>query len=172
MNRNEKVSMVEQLTERLAAAQIAIVTDYRGLTVSSFEELRRELKKSNADIQVAKNTLMRRAIEGTAFESMKDAFKGTTAVTVSSDDPVAPAKIITKFAEDHPELIIKMGCLDGQALSIDDLVALSKLPSKEVMLGKLAAVLNALPTKFVRTLNAIPSNLVYALTAVQNQKEQ
>lgn len=172
MNRNEKVSIVEQLNERLANVQIAIVTDYRGLTVSSFEELRRELKKSNADIQVAKNTLMRRAIEGTAFESMKDAFEGTTAVTVSIDDPVAPAKILTKFAETHPELIIKMGCLDGKTLSVDDLVALSKLPSKETMLGKLAAVLNAVPTKLVRTLNAIPSNLVYALTAVKDQKEQ
>ena len=172
MNHNEKVSMVEQLSERLASAQIAIVTDYRGLTVSSLEELRRELKKSNADIQVAKNTLMRRAIEGTAFEALKDTFQGTTAVTVSNDDPVSPAKIITKFAESHPELVIKMGCLDGKPLSIDELVALSKLPSKEAMLGKLAAVLNALPTKFVRTLNAIPSNLVYALSAVKDQKEQ
>lgn len=172
MNRNDKASMVEQLSERLANAQIAIVTDYRGLTVSSFEELRRELKKSNADIQVAKNTLMRRAIEGTAFEPMKDSLEGTTAVTVSYDDPVTPAKILTKFAESHPELVIKMGCLDGKALSIDDLVALSKLPSKEVMLGNLAAVLNAVPTKLVRTLNAIPSQLVYALSAVQNQKEQ
>ena len=172
MNRNDKVSMVEQLTERLANAQIAIVTDYRGLTVSSFEELRRELKKSNADIQVAKNTLMRRAIEGTAFESMKDSLEGTTAVTVSNEDPVAPAKILAKFAEEHPELVIKMGCLDGKALSSDDVVALSKLPSKEALLGQLASVLNAVPTKLVRTLNAIPSNLVYALNAVKDQKEQ
>jgi large subunit ribosomal protein L10 len=103
---------------------------------------------------------------------MKDAFQGTTAVTVSDDDPVTPAKILTKFAEAHPELIIKMGCLDGKALSLDDLLALAKLPSKEIMLGQLAAVLNAVPTKLVRTLNAIPSNLVYALSAVKDQKEQ
>ncbi len=172
MNRNDKVSMVEQLNERLANAQIAIVTDYRGLTVSSFEELRRELKKSNADIQVAKNTLMRRAIEGTAFEPMTESLEGTTAVTVSYEDPVTPAKILTAFAKDHPELVIKMGCLDGKALNSAEIEALSKLPSKEALLGQLAAALNALPTKLVRTLNAIPSNLVYALTAVKDQKEQ
>ncbi len=172
MNRQGKVSVVEDLSGKLEKAKIAIVTDYRGMTVSSFEELRRELKKSNAEIQVAKNTLMRRAIEGTSFESMHDSLTGTTAVTVSYEDPVTPAKILTTFAKDHPELVIRMGCLDGKSLNVSDLEALSKLPSKEVLLSKLASSLNAVPTKFVRTLNAIPSKLVYALSAVKDQKEQ
>ncbi len=172
MNRQGKVSIVEDLSGKLEKAKIAIVTDYRGMTVSSFEELRRELKKSNAEIQVAKNTLMRRAIDGTSFESMRDSLTGTTAVTMSFEDPVTPAKILTAFAKDHPELEIRMGCLDGKSLNASDLEALSKLPSKEVLLAKLAAGLNAVPTKLVRTLNAIPSNLVYALSAVKDQKEQ
>lgn len=172
MNRHGKVSIVEDLSGKLEKAKIAIVADYRGLTVSSFEELRRELKKSNAEIQVAKNTLVRRAIDGTSFESMRESLTGTTAVTMSYEDPVTPAKILTKFAKDNPALEIRMGCLDGKSLSVSDLEALSKLPSKEVLLAKLAASLNAVPTKFVRTLNAIPSNLVYALTAVKDQKEQ
>ncbi len=172
MNRQGKVSVVEDLSGKLGKAKIAIVTDYRGMTVSSFEELRRELKKSNAEIQVAKNTLMRRAIEGTSFESMHDSLTGTTAVTMSYEDPVTPAKILTKFAKDHPELQIRMGCLDGKSLNASDLEALSKLPSKEVLLSKLLSAMNGVPTNFVRVLNALPTKLVYALEAVKDQKEQ
>ncbi len=172
MNRQGKVSVVEDLSGKLEKAKIAIVTDYRGMTVSSFEELRRELKKSNAEIQVAKNTLMRRAIEGTSFESMHDSLTGTTAVTMSYEDPVTPAKILTKFAQDHPELEIRMGCLDGKSLNVSDLEALSKLPSKEVLLGQLLSAMNGVPTNFVRVLNALPTKLVYALQAVKDQKEQ
>ncbi|PLX50394.1 MAG: 50S ribosomal protein L10 [Desulfobulbaceae bacterium] len=172
MNRQGKVSVVEDLSGKLEKAKIAIVSDYRGLTVSSFEQLRRELKKSNAEIQVAKNTLMRRAIEGTSFEAMQDSLKGTTAVTVSYEDPVSPAKILTTFAKDHPQLVIKMGCLDGKSLSVADLEALSKLPSKEVLLSQLLSAMNGVPTNFVRVLNALPTKLVYALQAVKDQKEQ
>lgn len=172
MNRQGKVSIVDDLSGKLEKAKIAIVTDYRGMTVSSFEKLRRELKKSNAEIQVAKNTLMRRAIEGTSFESMHDSLTGTTAVTMSFDDPVTPAKILIKFAKDYPKLVIRMGCLDGKSLNVSDLEALSKLPSKEVLLSKLLYALNGVPTNFVRVLNALPTKLVYALQAVKDQKEQ
>lgn len=172
MNRQGKVSIVKDLSDKLEKAKIAIVADYRGMTVSSFEELRRELKKSNAEVQVAKNTLMRRAIEGTSFESMHDSLTGTTAVTMSYADPVAPAKILTAFAKAHPELEIRMGCLDGKSLTAADLEALSKLPSKEVLLSQLLSALNGVPTNFVRVLNALPTKLVYALQAVKDQKEQ
>lgn len=172
MNRQGKVSIVKDLSDKLEKAKIAIVADYRGMTVSSFEELRRELKKSNAEVQVAKNTLMRRAIEGTSFESMHDSLTGTTAVTMSYADPVTPAKILTAFAKAHPELEIRMGCLDGKSLTAADLEALSKLPSKEVLLSQLLSALNGVPTNFVRVLNALPTKLVYALQAVKDQKEQ
>jgi large subunit ribosomal protein L10 len=172
LNRQGKVSIVKDLSDKLEKAKIAIVADYRGMTVSSFEELRRELKKSNAEVQVAKNTLMRRAIEGTSFESMHDSLTGTTAVTMSYADPVTPAKILTAFAKAHPELEIRMGCLDGKSLTAADLEALSKLPSKEVLLSQLLSALNGVPTNFVRVLNALPTKLVYALQAVKDQKEQ
>ena len=172
MNREEKASVVSQLSDKIGKAKIAIVTDYRGMTVADFEELRRELKKSNAEIQVAKNTLLRRAVQDTSFELIQDSLKGTTALTVSYDDPVAPAKILTKFAKDHDELQIKIGCLEGKALDQAGIEALSKLPSKEILLGQLASALNAVPTNFVRVLNALPQKLVYALQAVKDQKEQ
>ena len=172
MNRDEKAAVVADLSGKFDKAKIAIVSDYRGLTVSSFEQLRRELKKNDAEIRVAKNTLLRKAIQGTPFEVMNDHLEGTTAITVSYADPVAPAKILTEFAKDHPELQIRSGVLDGKALSVEDLKALSTLPSREVLLSQVLAVMQAVPTSFVRVLNAIPCSFLYALQALKEKKEQ
>lgn len=172
MNRDEKATIVEELKGKFATAKIAIVTDYQGMSVPVLEGLRRELKKSTAEIRVAKNTLLRRAVEGTAYEEIAEACKGTTAVTMSYDDPVAPAKALVDFAKKNPQLTIRVACMDGKVLSADDLVALSKLPSKEVLLGQLLSVMNGVPTSFVRVLNGVPTNFLHALNAIGSQKEQ
>lgn len=172
MNREEKAAIVTELTGKFEKAQIAIVTDYRGMTVTKLEQLRRELKKNNAEIRVAKNTLIRRAIAGTPFEVMQDHLSGTTALTVSYDDPVAPAKILTDFAKDNPQLVIRTAVLEGRALTSDDLKALSSLPSREVLLSQVLSVMQAVPTSFVRVLNAVPQKVVYALQAIKEKKEQ
>ena len=172
MNRNEKVTIVEELHDKFAKATLAIVTDYQGMPVSVLEGLRRELKKNNAEIWVAKNTLLRRAVAGTSFESIVDSCKGSTAVTMSYDDPVAPAKVVSDFAKDHDQLAIRAACMDGKALSVEDIAALSKLPSKEILLARLLSVMNGVPTSFVRVLNGVPSNLLYALNAIGDQKSQ
>ncbi len=171
MNRDEKVSVVQELSDKFAKAKIAIVTDYRGLTVPEFQELRKALKKCDSEVRVAKNTLMKRAVEGTSFEAMSADFKGTSALTISYDDPVGPAKALVDFAKDHKKLEIRSAVLEGKFLSGDDLVALSMLPSKEVLLSQLLSVMQAVPTSFVRVLNAIPQKFVYALQAVKDQKE-
>ena len=172
MNRDEKATIVEELNGKFAKATLAIVTDYQGMPVSVLEGLRRELKKNNAEIRVAKNSLLRRAVVGTSFESIVDSCKGSTAVTMSYEDPVAPAKVVADFAKDNGQLAIRSACMDGKALSASDIVALSKLPSKEVLLGQLLSVMNGVPTSFVRVLNAVPCNLLYALNAVGEQKSQ
>ncbi len=172
MNREDKATIVADLSSKFEKAKIAIVTDYRGLTVSALEGLRRELKKSNSELRIAKNTLLKRAIQGTSFEGLQDSLKGTTALTVSYDDPVAPAKALTDFAKDNPELDIRTAVLDGKVLSSDDLKALSSLPSKEVLLAQALSVMNAVPTSFVRVLNAVPSSFVYTLQAIKDKKEQ
>jgi large subunit ribosomal protein L10 len=172
LNREEKGSIVQELTDKFAKAKIAIVTDYRGLTVTELEELRIALRKCDSDVRVAKNTLLRRAVEGTPYELMSEHFKGTSALTVSYDDPVAPSKVLIDFAKGHEKLQIRGAVLDGKALNVEDLTALSKLPSKEILLSQLLSVMQAVPTSFVRVLNAVPQKLVYALQAVQDQKEQ
>ena len=172
MNRDEKVTIVEELSGKFAKATLAIVTDYQGMPVSLLEGLRRELKKNNAEIRVAKNTLLRRAVAGTSFESIVESCKGSTAITMSYEDPVAPAKVVADFAKSNSQLAIRSACMDGKALSADDIIALSKLPSKEVLLGQLLSVMNGVPTGFVRVLNGVPSKLVYALNAIGDQKSQ
>lgn len=172
MNRDEKASIVEELSSKLANTKLAVVTDYRGLTVPVISQLRRDLKQSNAEIRVAKNTLLRRAIQGTPFEPMDQFLEGTTAVTFAGDDPVAPAKVLVKFVKDNPKLEIKAAVLDGKVLTEEDLKALSKLPGKDELRAQLLSVMLAVPTSFVRVLNAVPQKAVYLLQAIKEQKEQ
>ncbi len=172
MNREDKAAVVADLSEKFEKAQIAIVTDYRGLTVSALEGLRRELKKSNSELRIAKNTLVKRAIQGTSFEGLQDSLKGTSALTVSYDDPVAPAKALTEFAKDNPELVIRTAVFDGKVLSGAELNALATLPSREALLGQVLSVMNAVPTSFVRVINAVPASIVYTLQAIKDKKEQ
>ena len=172
MNREEKASFVEELQGKLSQANLAVVADYQGLKVSAFEELRRELKKSDSEVRVAKNTLLRKAVHGTDLELLTPHFSGATAITVSFADPVASAKAVTNFVKDHPEFEIRSAALDGKELSTDALVALSKLPSKEVLLSQLLSVMQAVPTGFVRVLNGVPQKMVYLLQAVGDSKNQ
>lgn len=172
MNREEKASVVGELSDKFAKAKIAIVTDYKGLTVTELEQLRIELRKCDSEVKIAKNTLLKRAVEGTDFEAMNEHFFGTSALTVSFDDPVAPAKVLLDFAKTHAKLQIRCAVLEGKALSVDDLTALATLPSKEILLSQLLSVMQGVPTAFVRVLNAVPQKLLYALQAVSDQKEQ
>lgn len=171
MRLSEKEAIVQELHERLANAQIAIVTDYKGLDVETFSKLRRELKEAGADIQVVKNTLLRRASEGTGAEAIKDYFKGPSAICFSETDPVAPAKVITKFAEDNDKFEIRVGALEGKEISISELEALAKLPSREQLLAQVLSAMNAVPTGLVNVLSGVPRALVNVLSAIKDQKE-
>lgn len=172
MKREEKAEVVQELSARFANAKLAVLADYRGLTVSTMQQLRRELRDSSADIKVAKNTLLNRAIQGTPFEPLAGHLQGNTALTLSEVDPVAPAKVLVKFAKDHPQLVIKTAVLDGKELSVDDLTALSKLPGINELRAQFLGLLHGVPTAFVRVLNGVPQKAVYLLQAVKDQKEQ
>lgn len=171
MNRESKALKVNELKDTFAEAKFAVVADYRGLKVTELEQLRASLREQDARIQVAKNTLFKLAVKDTEYEELTQEFSGTTAVAFSFDDPVGPAKALVEFGKDNEALQVKSAMFEGRVLSADDLIALSKLPTKDQLLGQLCGVLAAVPTKLVRTLNAAPSNLVYALQAVKDQKE-
>ena len=172
MNRDEKAAIVAELNESFNRAKFSVVADYCGLTVSDLEKIRRDLRETSSEIRIAKNTLLRLAVTDTSCESLTDDFTGTTAIVVSYDDPVAPAKVLAKCAEDFDKFQLRSAVLEGEKITVDDLVALSKLPSKEVLLGQLLSVMNGVPTAFVRVLSAVPQKLLYGLQAVKDQKEQ
>jgi len=172
LNRDEKAAIVADLNESFNRAKFSVVADYCGLTVSDLEKIRRDLRATSSEIRIAKNTLLKRAVADTSCESLADDFTGTTAIVMSYDDPVGPAKVLAKCAEDYDKLQLRSAVLDGEKITIDDMVALSKLPSKEILLGQLLSVMNGVPTAFVRVLSAVPQNLLYGLQAVKDQKEQ
>lgn len=171
MNRDEKAGKVRELNETFSKAKFAVVADYRGLKVTEFEKLRKELRQIDAQIQVAKNTLLKLAVQGTDCEELSESFTGTTAIAFSFDEPVGPAKVLSDFAKEFATLEIRTAMMDGKVLSGDDVKALAKLPSKDQLLGQLCGVLVAVPTGFVRALNGVPNKLVYALQAIKEQKE-
>ena len=168
MNREEKASVVEELHGKFGKAKIAFVADYCGLTVPVLQELRHELRRNDAELRVAKNSLLTRAVEGTEFEELKEFFKGTTAVTVSYNDPVSSAKILADFSKNNAEFVLRSASLGGKLLSLDEIKALSQLPSKEVLLGQFLSVLNAVPTGFVRVLSGVPKSLLYVLQGIKD----
>ena len=171
MKLSEKQQIADELRDRFSKSAIIVVTDYKGLDVAAMNDLRRKLRAEEIEYQVVKNTLLVRASENNDVALIKDHFKGPSAVALSYDDPVAPAKILSQFAKDNDKLEIKVGVMNGQVLDVKAIMALAKLPSREVLLGQLLAVLNAVPEKFVRTIAEVPRSLVNVLAAIRDQKE-
>ena len=172
MNRDDKSAVVSELNDSFSRAKFTVVTDYCGLTVSELQELRIQLRSCDSEIRIAKNTLLKRAVSDTASDVLSEDFTGTTAVVMAYDDPVGPAKALANFADDHEKLQIRAAVLEGERISSDELVALSKLPSKEVLLGQFLSVLNSVPTGLVQVLSGVPRTFLYGLQAIKEQKEQ
>ena len=171
MELSEKKKIVENLQDRFSKSAIVIITDYKGLDVATINQLRGKLKEENIEYQVVKNTLLTRASAETDVDLIKDHFIGPSAVALSYDDPVAPAKIIMDFAKEHKALEVKVGVMNGKALDAGQIKALSMLPSREELLAKFLSVLNGVPTSLVRTLSEIPKKMIYVVLAVKDQKE-
>ena len=171
MKLDEKKQITKDLHEKLSKSKVVIVTDYKGLDVAMINDLRKKLREFEVEFTVVKNSLLIRASQETDAILIQDYFKGPSAVALSYDDPVSPAKVLTKFAEENDRLEIKAGVMDGKVLDTAAIKALSSLPSREVLLGQLLSVMNAVPTAFVRTMNDLPKRLLNVLVAVKDQKE-
>ncbi len=171
MNLTEKKQIAQDLHEKLEKSVVVIVTDYKGLDVKATTDLRRKLRDAEVEYRVVKNSLLVRASKETEAALLENHFTGPSAVAMSYDDPVAPAKVLIDFAKENDKLQIKGGVLNGKALGVDELKALADLPSREELLGMLVYTMNAVPTKLVRTLNAIPGQFVNLLNALKEEKE-
>ena len=171
MRLDAKKKITEDLHDRLTRSAIIVVTDYKGLDVAAINDLRRKLRAEEVEYQVVKNSLLTRAADDTEAALIKEYFKGPSAVAISYEDPVAPAKVLTQFAKENDKLEIKVGVLNGKVLDIDAIRALAALPAREVLLAQLLATLNAVPTSVVRVLAEIPRSMLSVLTAIKEQKE-
>jgi len=167
----EKQQIAEDLRDRFSKSAIIVLTDYKGLDVAAMNDLRRKLRAEGIEYKVVKNSILIRASAGNDGDLIKDFFKGPSAVALSYDDPIAPAKVLAQFAKDNEKLEIKVGVLNGKVLDAVAIKALALLPPREVMLGQLLAALNAIPTSFVRTIAEIPRSFVGLLAAIRDQKE-
>ncbi len=168
---NKKV-VVGDITEKMKESKVFIVADYRGLTVAEVTKLRKELREAGIEFKVMKNTLMNIAANDLGLEGIQDYFKGPTAVAFGTDDVVAPAQILAKFAKQYPALEIKAGVLEGNFVSADEIKALADLPPREVLLAKLANVMQSPITGMATVLQGPIKKLGYALVEIQKVKEQ
>jgi len=143
MPNTQKIERVAELKERIEASEALLLTDYRGLSVTEITELRRSLREGGARFAVIKNTLMRRALEGTDAADLGSLFEGPSAVAFVDADPVAAAKSVTAAAKKFPTLVLKGGFVEGRVLDADQTKALADLDSREVMLSKLAGMMKS-----------------------------
>lgn len=157
----QKKQIVDEISDKFKSAQTAVVVDYRGLTVAEVTELRKQLREAGIDFKVYKNTLTRRAVEAAELTGLNESLTGPNAIAFSTEDVVAPAKILNDFAKKHEALEIKAGVIEGNVASADEIKALAELPSREGLLSMLLSVLQA-PIR----------NLALAAKAVADQKEE
>ncbi len=171
MRLEDKKKVVSDLQDCFEKSKVLIATDYKGLDVAKITDLRRKLSEAQVEFKVVKNTLLLRASEKTDISLIKDFFKGPTAIALSYDDPVAPAKILTEFAKKNDKLEIKAGVLDGEMLDLPAIKSLAALPTREVLLAQLLSAMNAVPTSLVSALSDVGRRFVNVLLAVKDQKE-
>ena len=171
LNLSEKQAVVAETSAEVAKAQVIVVAEYRGLEVGKITALRKQAREGGVYLRVLKNTLARRAVEGTPFAGLADKMVGPLIYGMSTD-PVAAAKVMSGFAKDNDKLVVKGGAMPNFVMDANGVKALASMPSKEELIAKLMATMQAPIAQFVRTLNEVPGKLVRTLAAVRDQKEQ
>ena len=171
LNLEGKKEVVAEVSARLADAQVLVLAEYRGLPVEKITQLRARARASGVYLRVVKNTLARRAVQGTPFEKLADRMVGPLAYGMSKD-PVAAAKVLHAYAKENDKLVIKGGAMPGQVMDAKEVGALATLPGREELLAMLMGTMQAPVAKFVQTLNEVPSKFVRTLAAVRDQKEK
>ena len=171
LNLEEKQAVVAEVSAQVKLAQAIVVAEYRGLEVAAMTDLRRKARGSGIYLRVLKNTLVRRAVAATPFAGLSEKMVGPLAYGIASD-PVRVAKVLHEFARDNEKFVIKAGAMPNIVMSPKDVANLAKMPSREELIAKLLATLQAPIAQFVRTLNEVPGKFVRAVAAVRDQKQQ
>lgn len=165
MNKTEKKEAIDELREKFSRAKTAVITGYAGINVEQITELRSKLRQSKVEYRVVKNTLARKAAEGTGLEPLKDHFVGPIGIALGYDDVVLPSKVLTEFSKTQAKLEIKVGVLDGKLLKQADIKALASLPSLNSLRGKIIGLLQAPASRIVGVLAAPGGQIARVLKA-------
>ena len=168
LNRQDKATVIAEMSELIAQSSAIVIAEYRGLTVEAITKLRADARKQGVQLRVVKNTLVRRAVAGTPFEGLSDKFVGPLIYSLSAD-PVAAAKVLSTFAKKNDKLVIKGGAMANYVMDVEQLAS---MPSREELLAKLMATMNEPIAKFVRTLNEVPARFVRTVAAYRDAQEK
>ena len=167
----DKKAIVADVNEVAADALSLVIADARGCTVEAMTGLRKQAREASVSMRVVRNTLAKRAVEGTEFECAQESFVGPSLLAFSMEDPGAAARIFKDFAKDNEAFEVKALAVSGQLLGAESIDVLAKLPTREQALSQLMSVMQAPVAKLVRTMNEVPGKLVRTLAAVRDQKE-
>lgn len=169
LNLEEKKAVVSEVSKQIENAQSFILAEYRGVGVGEMTNLRTEARKSGVYLKVLKNSLVKRAVEGTPFSSLSEDMVGPLVFGIS-EDPVAAAKVLSNFADKNDLFVIKSGAMPNEKMDVSAVKALASLPGRDELLAKLLGTMQAPIVKFVRTLNEVPTKFARGLAAVRDQK--
>ena len=167
----QKQTIVAEVAEVASSAMSAIAAEYQGITVEEMTELRAKARESGVYLRVVKNTLARRAIEGTDFACMQEGLTGQLVLAFSQEEPGSAARVIKDFAKDHENLAVRLVSIGGKLLEPSEIDTLAKLPTYDQAISMLMAVMKAPVEKLARTLNEVPGKLVRTVAAVRDAKE-
>lgn len=168
----DKKAIVAEVSDVAESALSAVIADYRGLTVGQMTALRKQAREGGVYLKVVRNTLARRAVEGTEFECMQEAMVGPTVLAFSQEDPGAAARLMKDFAKENAELEVKALSISGQLLGAEQIDVLAKMPTLDQARAMLMSVMIAPVTKLARTLNEFPGSITRVMAAVADEKKK
>ena len=171
MNREQKIEFVDQVRERFASAPLVILTDWKGSTVAEMDALRRACEPVGVHFEVVKNTLCKRAVQGTEMEGLAEHFKGNIGVLFAGEDPIAAAKLYKAQIKENDKLICRAGFFEGDILDDKAVVAVAELPSREELLVGLLRTLQEGPRQVLGVVRAPARDLLYLLNNYANKLE-
>ena len=172
LSKAAKSDIVEQYSKVFKANPSVVLVEYKGLSVKELEGLRSNLKGVDTELAVVKNTLLKIAAKDTDIEQLSDLLSGPTAIAVCENDPTAAAKVFVDSAKDLPSLVIKGGLVEGNVVGVEEITALSKLPSRQEMMAQLLGALSSPMSNLLGTLSQLQTKLLYALEALKDTKSE
>jgi len=172
MNRMDKAEFIEEIRKELGESPFLLLTDFKGVTVQEMDNVRRAVEKAGARFRVVKNTLCRKALEGTGKATLSAHFKGNIGVVVSGEDPIATAKVCRSLLKENAKLQVRAAFFEGDVLDAKAADAVADLPSREELLGTLLATLEAAPRQVLQVIQAPARDLLYLLNNYASKLEE